>query len=289
MLWLIVNPSAGDGRTGARLDRITTELTALGLDHVVHSTTSLDHARELALAASASGALVVTFGGDGLIGAVAGALAHSSSVMGILPGGRGNDIPRALGIPADPVAACQVLRDGRDRTLDLGKVGDVHFLGIVSCGLDSDANRIANASRLIRGSLAYSYGGLRALVDWKPAQFEVEIDGHSASFRGYTVAVANAPSYGGGMVMAPDAELDDALFDVVVIADMPKWRFLVNMPRIFFGSHTGMGQVSIVRGRQVRINADRPLSVYGDGELISALPVEMAIDPGAVTVRVPRN
>ncbi len=287
MLWLIVNPSAGDGRTGAQLGRTSTELSRLELEHVLHPTQSLDHARELAGAALAAGAMPVAFGGDGLIGAVAGAVAPSDRPMGILPGGRGNDIARVLGIPGDPVKACATLSLGVDAVLDLGRVGDIAFLGILSCGLDSTANRIANTTRLVRGSLAYSYGGLRALAQWKPAAFTLSIDGAELKVRGFSVAVANSKAYGGGMLLAPDAELDDGLLDIVVIADMPRLRFLIHMPEIFRGSHVRLAEVSVLRGREIEIAADRAFSVYADGEPVTELPAKVTIDPGAIKVRVP--
>jgi YegS/Rv2252/BmrU family lipid kinase len=284
MLWLIVNPSAGDGRTGARLEQITDELTRLGLAHAVHRTENLEHARDLAGAAAGDGAMPVTFGGDGLIGAVAGSLAHSDTVMGILPGGRGNDIARVLGIPRDPVAACRVLIDGTDRLLDLGRLGDTAFIGIASCGLDSDATRIANTTRLVKGSFAYSYGGLLALARWKPANFTLSVDGATRQFRGYSVAVANSTSYGGGMRMAPHAELDDGQLDIV---HMPKLWMMANMLRIFGGSHQRLSQVTMLRGREVEISADRPFSVFGDGEPVMELPARVTIDPRAIRIRVP--
>ncbi len=287
MLWLIVNPSAGDGRTGARLGRTSTELTRLALEHVVHPTHSLDHARELAGAALAAGAMPVAFGGDGLIGAVAGAVAHTNRPMGVLPGGRGNDIARVLGIPRDPVTACAVLADGVDTCLDLGRVGTLAFLGILSCGLDSTANEVANTTRLVRGSLAYSYGGLRALAQWKAAEFSLSVDGEPRHVRGFSVAVANSKAYGGGMRLAPDAQLDDGVLDVVVIADMPRWRFLIHMPEIFRGSHVRLAEVSVLPGREVTIAADRPFRVFADGEPIGELPVTVTVDPAAVKVRVP--
>ncbi len=287
MLWLIVNPAAGNGRTGARLGATSTELSRLELEHVLHPTQSLDHARELAGAALAAGAMPVAFGGDGLIGAVAGAVAHTHRPMGILPGGRGNDIARVLGIPRDPVSACGVLSDGTDAELDLGRVGELAFLGILSCGLDSTANTVANTTRLVRGSLAYSYGGLRALAQWKPAQFRLTIDGEARQVRGFSVAVANSQAYGGGMRLAPEAELDDGLLDVVVIADMPRLRFLLHMPEIFRGTHVRLPEVSVTRGREITITADRPFRVFADGEPVSDLPVTVKVDPAAVKVRVP--
>ena len=97
-------------------------------------------------------------------------------MLGVLPGGRGNDFARVLGIPLDPVAACAVLADGAERPLDLGEAGGRVFAGIASCGFDSEANRIANETRLVRGNLVYAYGALRALIAWRPPRFTVEID-----------------------------------------------------------------------------------------------------------------
>ena len=101
-------------------------LVALGLEHRVTLTRDLDHARELARAAAAAGEIAAAFGGDGVIGAVAGALQGSDGVLGMLPGGRGNDFARTLGVPRDPEAACDVLAHGEVAELDLGRVGDGH-------------------------------------------------------------------------------------------------------------------------------------------------------------------
>ena len=157
-LALIVNPSAGGGRPRRTLSAVQSALTGHGLEHHTTFTESLDHARELAWSAAAAGEAAVAFGGDGLVGAVAGALSEAGGVLGMLPGGRGNDFARVLGIPLDPVPACTVLRDGETRALDLGEANGRTFVGIASCGFDSDANRIANDTRLVRGNLVYAYG-----------------------------------------------------------------------------------------------------------------------------------
>ena len=202
MLSLIVNPHAGAGRAGRALGEVRAALDGLELEHAVERTQSIEHARELAVAAASAGQMAVAFGGDGLVGAVAGALKHSSGVLGVLPGGRGNDFARVLGIPLEPVAACQVLATGTVRALDLGQVGEQTFIGIASCGFDSEANRIANETRLVRGNLVYAYGALRALLGWRPARFEVKIDGgETRTVRGYTIAAANSKAYGGGMML----------------------------------------------------------------------------------------
>lgn len=287
---LIVNPMAAGGRTSRALPGVRERLDALGVVHHVELTTSLEHARELARAAAGAGEIAVGFGGDGLIGAVAGALVGTEGVLGVLPGGRGNDFARGLGIPAKPAEACAVLAHGHVRRIDLGQVGSQTFVGIASCGFDSDANRIANESRWIRGNLVYAYGALRALAGWQPATFEVELDGgERRAVIGYSVAAANSQAYGGGMRLAPDASLSDGQLDIVMIAHVPKLRFLRLLPTVFAGRHVRQPNVEIVRARAVRISSERPFTVYADGDPIAELPAVVSALPGAVQVLAPAS
>ena len=129
--------------------------------------------------------------GDGLIGAVGGAMAGSETPLGIIPGGRGNDLARVLGIPDDPEAAVDVLLAGETRRIDVGEVNGKRFLGIVSVGFDSEANRVANETHFLRGNLVYAFAALRTLLRWKPARFTVRVDDERYRFTGYSVSVAN--------------------------------------------------------------------------------------------------
>jgi YegS/Rv2252/BmrU family lipid kinase len=288
-LALIVNPAAAGGHAVAALDEVEAELRRLGLEHHVEYTRSLDHARELALSAAAADEVAVAFGGDGMVGAVAGALSYSEGVVGVLPGGRGNDFARTLGIPLEPVAACEVLATGAVRAIDLGEASGRVFIGIASCGFDSDANRIANETRLVRGNLVYAYGALRALVGWKPATFEVELDGDQIlTVTGYTIAAANSKAYGGGMMLAPSASLEDGLLDVVMCGHVSKLRFLRLLPTVFKGEHVRQDAVRIVRAREVTIRADRKFTMYADGDPIAELPVTVRSLKHAVRVLAPR-
>jgi YegS/Rv2252/BmrU family lipid kinase len=283
-LAVIINPSAGGGRAARELPAVEHVLTELGIEHRVERTRSLEHARELAAQAAANGEVAVAFGGDGLIGAVAGALANTNSgVLGILPGGRGNDFARALGIPLTPVGACEVLANGVERPLDLGEANGRVFAGIASCGFDSEANRIANQTRIVRGNLVYAYGALRALAAWRPARFTLQIDEQPArTVTGYTVAAANSKAYGGGMLMAPDASLTDGLLELVIVGAMGKLRFVRGLPDVFKGEHVNQPEVEVVRCAAVKISADRPFTMYADGDPIAELPVQVRALPGAV-------
>jgi YegS/Rv2252/BmrU family lipid kinase len=242
------------------------------------------------LAAADAGEVIVTLSGDGLIGAVAGALrGRDDAIMGVLPGGRGNDFARVLGIPADPVAACAVIAEGEPRAVDVGEIGSPPrtFVGIASLGFDSVANRIANEAPSRLGPLVYAYGALRALATWRPATFDVAVDRERRTFTGWTVAAANSRAYGGGMLLAPDARLDDGELDVVLIAPASRRQFVRCLPMVFKGTHVDLPSVTVLRGREVRISADRPFAVYADGDPIGELPVTIRAIPGAVKILLP--
>ena len=287
---LIVNPVAGGGRAAKALPRVEERLRALGVAFHTERTRDLDHARDLARSAAEAGETVVTLSGDGLVGCVAGVLRElPGSVLGVLPGGRGNDFARVLGIPRDAEAACAVIADGVERPVDVGDVGGRTFIGIASLGFDSDANRIANEAPSRLGNLVYLYGALRALVEWRPAAFEIDVDGERRSFTGWTVAAANSKAYGGGMFLAPDAQLDDGALDVVYCDRNSKLWFLRTLPKIFKGEHVHERGVHVLRGAVVTIAADRPFTVYADGDPIGEVPVTVRAIPGALRVLVPAS
>ena len=285
---LIVNPAAGGGRALRLLPQAQDALRAAGLRVHVERTRDVAHARELARAAARAGEVAAAMGGDGIVGAVADGLrdAGGDGLLAIVPGGRGNDFAATLGIPRDPAAAAALIANGRERAIDLGACGERTFVGIASCGFDSEANRIANATR-VPGDAAYLYGALRALAGWRPARFELELDGEPLVHVGYSVAAANGRQYGGGMVLAPGAALDDGAFDVVTVAAVSKRRFLRGLPRVFKGTHVRNEEVAVRRARELRIAADRPFALYADGDPLAELPAIVRTLPAAVRVIVP--
>jgi YegS/Rv2252/BmrU family lipid kinase len=288
---LIVNPSAGGGKAGRVAPEVERTLRGHGLAVRRVDTRDLDHARTLAEEAARAGETVVALSGDGMVGVVADVLRHMpGAVLGVLPGGRGNDLARVLGIPEDPLAACAVIAHGVPRAMDVGEVSGQAFVGIASAGFDSDANRIANQAPSWLGGLVYVYGALRALAAWRPARFQVELDppGEHLSFSAYTVGAANSKTYGGGMRAAPNAMLDDGLLEVVVLESISKLRFLTTiLPRVFKGTHVQLPSVQVFRAAEVEISADRPFTMYADGDPIGDLPVRVRAVHGAVSVLVP--
>ena len=284
---LIVNPSAGAGRAARLLPDVEAALRSHGIAFRVDRTESIEHARELARAARDAGEVAAAMGGDGLAGAVAGELRGTDGVMALLPGGRGNDLARKLGIGHDPVAAVGMLAAGRERRIDVAEAGGRVYVGILSAGFDSDVNEIANATRLPLGTLVYVYGALRALWRWRPARWEVSVDGTEHAFTGYAVAVANSGVFGGGMWLVPDASIDDGLLDVALTAHRPKRAYLRGLNKVFKGTHVDEPGFTIVRGREITFHADRPFTAYADGDPIANLPTTVRVLPGALRVIAP--
>ena len=285
---LLVNPHAAGGRPLRLLPRVEARLRTLGLPFTVQRTQSLLHGCELAREAAGRGEMPVTLSGDGLIGAVAGALRDvPGAVLGVLPGGRGNDFARMIGLPLDPAAACDVLAGGRPVAIDLGAAGERTFLGVASLGFDSEANRIANTAPPQLGRLVYVYGALRALAAWDGARFAVEVDGERVEFEGWSVVVANSGFYGGGMHVAPDARLDDGALDVVWLAEASRAGLVRILAKVFRGRHVDEPAVSVRRAAEVTVSADRPFTVYADGDPIGHLPITMRTVPAAVRVLLP--
>ncbi len=288
LLTVIVHPSAGRGRALRLLDGVRAELDRWAADVRVAPTRDLAHAGQLAAEATAHGRVVVALGGDGLAGAVAGAVARTGGLLAVLPGGRGNDFARGLGLPADPRRVAAELAGFRERRVDLAEVAGRPYLGIASVGFDSDVQVIANRTRLLRGRHVYTYAALRAAAAWRPVRFTVTVDDEPPrALHGWTVAAANAAYYGGGMRFAPDADLADGLLEIVLISRTSRLTFLALFPRVFAGRHIHTRHVRVLRGQRVRISADRPFAVYADGDPLADLPAEIVVRPAALRLLVP--
>jgi YegS/Rv2252/BmrU family lipid kinase len=286
-LALFLNPAAAGGRAARALPEVRDELDRMRATYRVLDTRSLEHAREEALEAAAAGETVVAIGGDGLVGVLAGALMNTKSPLGIVPGGRGNDFARVLGIPTTPQEAARLVVEGEEKLVDVAAVNGKPYVGIASVGFDSDANRIANETKLVKGDLVYLYAGLRSLAAWKDATFEVVVDGERHGVTGYGVAVANSKAYGGGMYLAPHAELDDGRLDVMLTKAHSKLHWLGSVPKVFKGKHVDDPNIQWLAGSEIAVSADRPFTVYADGDPIADLPVTVTVSKQALRVIAP--
>ncbi|MEV6397202.1 YegS/Rv2252/BmrU family lipid kinase [Streptomyces sp. NPDC051907] len=285
----IVNPTAGGSSGTAALLPLGRLLREAGARLDTEYSRSLQHARDLALEAGARGHVVLAVGGDGIAGCVGGALSGTGTVFGIVPAGRGNDFARALGLPDDAQALARLLVEGVPRAVDTielqsAKHAGTCVLGSVYAGVDAVANQYANTSRVFGGAAAYYTGGMRAVLNWKPAHYTITVDGERHEMSGYTVVAANSRFYGFGRQIAPGATLDDGLLDVVVIRHAPKRLFFTIMNELKTGAHVLRPEVEVLRGKEIRIEADRAMPYGADGEIEASLPVVATVRPGSLQV-----
>ena len=282
---LLTNPSAGKG-LGARTSAIAfPRLREAGF--AVRRLEGRDEheARDLACQAVADGVeTLVVVGGDGMVHLGVQALAHSSTSLGIIPAGSGNDAARYFGIPRrDPQAAADVVVAGRLRTVDLAKAGPTYFLCVMSAGFDAIVNERANRMTWPRGQMRYNLATLAELRVFEALPYTLDLDGETRHVRAMLVAVGNGPSFGGGLRITEGAVLDDGLLDVVLFHPVSKPDLLRTYPKLFTGRHTTHPAYEHHRVRQVTVAAPGVVA-YADGERLGPLPITVTVAPGALTV-----
>lgn len=289
----IVNPTAGRGRTGRLWPEIAEEVKLSGVPYQVWFTTRRGEATEMARRASQEeNVTVVAVGGDGTVAEVVNGLAGSSTVLGVIPTGSGNDLARTIGLPVEPREACRVVLGGRPRPIDLGRVDGRYFINVAGAGFDAEICRMINEDlRWARGATAYFLATIATLFRYAPAPMTIVMDGREVKAEAMLVAVANGKYYGGGMKIAPQAEIDDGLFDVCIVEALSKPGFLQAFPKVYQGKHLTHPRVSLYRAKQVSLvsPAGRPLYAQADGELIGRLPLELTVVPQACHVLVPAH
>ncbi len=279
---MILGPTARRGLS--RLMPVAHLLRAADARIRVEYTQTAQQARRCATAAVSDGEVVVAAGGDGTIRLLAGAVADTGGLLGVIPAGRGNDLARQLGLPHSPAAVADLLLHGSPRHLDVLRVAGRTIVGSVYVGVDAVANELANRSRL-PAPLVYPAAGLRALLRWPRTRYTITVDGRTEQRHAYTVVVANCGYYGGGLHVAPAAQPDDGTLDVVVIGHAPKLLFPVVLRQMRTGRHVRRGHVVSYRGTSVTVGANRPMTVYGDGDPVGRTDeVRVEIRPRALRV-----
>lgn len=310
---VIINPESGGGATRDAWPRIASDLaTHMGAFTPVF-TTRVGQGIELAADAARKGAkLIVACGGDGTISEVAnGILASGTSAeLGILPSGTGGDFRKTLGIPARSGDAATILRHGRTRRIDVGKVtfttsdGETdsrHFLGVASFGMSAEVvGRVkegvpgwfpAKGPRWLSGRFSFGLAMAQTALKTEATHVVVQLDDDSALRMAVAnLCIANGRYFGGGMKIAPNAKLDDGKFDVVSIGDLGAARILANAPRIYLGAHLGMSDVGHALAAKIfarPLHSEDMIQIEVDGELPGSLPASFQILPKALRVRCP--
>jgi diacylglycerol kinase (ATP) len=285
---LITNPTSGKGKGGRARDSALARLRESGL--VVRNLAGRDahEALDLARQCVSDGveALVVC-GGDGMVHLGVQAVAGTSTALGIIPAGTGNDVARYFDLPRGDVAAAAdrvlaALDDG-GRTVDLARSGERYFVTVMAAGFDAVVNERANRMTWPKGQMRYNIATLAELRTFKPLAYTLDLDGRTHRLEAMLVAVGNGPSFGGGLRITEGALLDDGFLDVVIIKPMSKAGLIRTYPQLFKGTHVTHPQYEHHRVRRVTVAAPG-IVAYADGERFGALPVTVDCVPGALTV-----
>jgi diacylglycerol kinase (ATP) len=215
----------------------------------------------------------------------------SKAALGVLPLGTGNDFSRAIGVGPDLESAIQALKANQIKRIDVGKWQQGgrcgHFVNVAGCGFDAAvANRVNEGYRRLRGRTAYMAGIVQTLFSFRPTNLSLIVDGDLVYGRAMLCAFANATSYGGGMQIAPTAELSDGYLDLIIVGELGKLEFLWSFPRLLRGTHLSHPKVSHRRFRHLEILSDPPVPILVDGELLRPGPLTVEVVPAALDVVV---
>ena len=295
---IILNPHAAGGRAG-RLWQQVEPLLWENLGELVLAVTEKPHEVSAHLdKAYASGLTrVISIGGDGTNHALVNALAHLNEahpegpqmIYGILPVGTGRDWARSQGIPFDPADAARWIATAQPRPTDIGLLSyqgqREHFLNIASAGLSGEIDRRVNLMP-VRRPWTFLKATVEALLTHSGQPLQVRVDGEDwYEGEAYLVAVANGTTFGHGMKIAPDAQVDDGLFDVVLIKGMPRLEAVLALRRLYDASHLTHHSVRMRRGHTVQITSPtRTISLDLDGEHAEGNDLTFSVRPGLLPI-----
>jgi diacylglycerol kinase (ATP) len=308
---VIVNPESATGATRKAWPRIASDLRLQFGSFSVAFTETPGQGIHLAGDAARAGVkLIIACGGDGTISEVANGILNSGKdvELGILPSGTGGDFRRTLEIPVQSRNASKILREGRTRRIDVGRVSFIdhegaeasrYFLGVASCGMSTQViERVKsgapdwfpeNAPNWIGGRLSFGAALLQTAMRSDRSQVVVQLD--ESQERHLTIAnlcIANARYFGGGMKVAPHAKLTDGKLDVISVGDLSAYKIFTRAPRLYLGSHMSMPEVSHALARKIYVrpaNKREDIALEVDGELPGRLPATFQVIPEALRVR----
>jgi diacylglycerol kinase (ATP) len=290
---VIVNPVAGGGRARPFWERCAAQCAAAQLDLEIFETRRRGDAADRA--ASAGDRLVIAVGGDGTANEVVNGLLRRPSTSpprfgALLRAGTAGDLARSLPSPSRPDLVPGWLSTNRWRPVDVGRLststGRRYFINVADAGIGAEVvRRAARGPAWVGGTANFLGAAVVSLLKHRNASVRLRVDdGPVLRRRVRTIAVANGAYLGGGMWIAPNADVNDGLFEVVTIGDVSRWLGIRSLPMLYRGTHGRLSQVGFGRGRRVEIDSDEPVGVEADGELAGSTPAVFEIAPSALLV-----
>lgn len=302
---IIINPESDKGRTGKRWKTIKEALSTFFKEFKCEFTEKPCHAIEISRAAIKEGAeLIVGVGGDGTVNEIANGFFENQDIinpetaLGIIPSGRGSDFSRSLNIPANLKNAMQIITEAPSHRIDAGKVRfrahsgqdeERYFLNITDFGIGGEVVHRMSMKQSSRKKSSYLKSLLSTFAHYKNKRLRIRIDGQELPIEEYMVgAVANGRIFGKGMKIAPQAQLDDGLFDIVLVKGMKVFEFCRNIWRLYSGNHLSHPKISLIRGRHIEVypaeEEDQDVLIEVDGEQVGKIPVSFDILPTTLSV-----
>ena len=298
---LIVNPVAANGAVGRNWPRVRDFLRAEGVEFDAVLTEEPGHAIHLARQALEEGyRTIVAVGGDGTVNEVVNGLVVEGSVdpevaLGIIPWGTGADFTRTLGTPRNYMEAGRRLLRLETQSVDLGRIiclregqeVERYFINAAGLGFDGEIAELANRfPKVLGGTLTYLVCLFIGLVTYRNKNVEFSFDGQRVRGRINSVIVCNGRYLAGGMLAAPDASIEDGIFDVVILGNLNKLEVVVNIPKIYKGTHLTVPKVSLCHAKEIHVEAQERMFLQADGELVGEAPATFQIVPQALRVLV---
>ncbi len=298
---LIVNPEAANRAVGKNWPRICDFLQAEGAEFDAVLTEEPGHATRLARQALNDGyRTIVAVGGDGTLNEVINGLVEEGSVdpevtLGMIPWGTGADFARMVDIPRDYMGACRHLLRSQPRLVDLGKITclregrevERYFINAAGLGFDGEVSNLVNRfPKLLGGTTTYLTCLFIGLLTYRNKNVELSFDGQPVRGRVNSVVVCNGCYFGGGMFIAPGAAFDDGLFYVVILGNLNKLEVVMNVPRVYKGTHLTHPKVSHFSAKEIHVEAKERMFLQAEGELIGEAPATFQVLPRALKVLV---
>jgi len=291
MYYIIFNPTAGAGRSKKVMHIIETVLHQKCIQFHVVETKYPKHAAELARAAIGKGYKgILSVGGDGTLLEVAGELYGTDEKLGIIPAGTGNDFRRVVCVSKDPVEALDAILNGHSKKVDIGLLNhQIPFLNVAGAGFDVDViNNLERVKKRFTGGLAYFLAIVLSIFKHRSVNLTITVNGQTLQRSALLIAVANGKCFGGGLTVAPDADVEDGLFDVLIINRVPKWRILAELPKLKKGLIDKISVAEQFRCASIHIACDMPLHFELDGDKIGAAPAVLSVIPRSLHVFCPQ-
>lgn len=286
----IVNPKAGTNLQKHIRESVEKYLNHDQFEYGFKYTEHAGHARELALEALAEGYDIVTaVGGDGSINEVASALIGTKAILGIIPAGSGNGLAMHLGYGRDVEGAVRKLNTAHEKIIDVGLMNGQPFINLAGIGFDGLVSNMMKGSNW-RGFIPYFLKSVEAGLKYTPSLCTIEMDDRVLTEKCFAITIANGPMYGYNFQIAPDARMDDGLFEVVILKDAPRWQYFAAVPATLIGKIYDAGFVEHFTTKRVRISTEGTNYTHLDGEgLVLEGDLTFEMKPKSLHILVPQQ